>query len=396
MKFTSFPRLASLRPPPILLPARRFLALRPASPHVARQTIFSAPSYDIPLTQKAVTFDAIRGPITIQKAWPVTQPEELLPGQVLVRVVYTGVCHTDLHAWLGDWPLKNKLPLVGGHEGSGYVAAIGKQTNTDLKIGDAVGIKWLADSCLHCEECRKGYESSCAEAKNSGFSVDGSFQQWAVSYANHLTPLPDGFPLEEAAPILCAGVTVYKALKTAALATGEVVVVPGAGGGLGHLAVQYATAMGYRVIAIDSGEDKRALLASYGVEDFIDYTQGDVVKAVQELTGGHGAHASIVVASGAQAYEQALQYLRPHGALIAVGMPPDGDIKASVFWTVVKSHRIIGSYVGNRQDAIEALEIAAAGKVHTTFTIEDLDNLPSVFERMRAATLNGRVVLDCQ
>ncbi|KAL7417990.1 alcohol dehydrogenase [Mrakia frigida] len=364
------------------------------------QTIFSQTSYEIPLTQKAVTFAKTHGPHTIETAWPVTQPKDLKPGEVLVRVVYTGVCHTDLHAWLGDWPLENKLPLVGGHEGSGYVAFIGPPLAgaepSTLKVGDAVGIKWLADSCLHCEECNKGYESSCAKAQNSGFSIDGSFQQWAVSYAAHLTPLPAGFPLEAAAPILCAGVTVYKAIKEAALLSGEVVVIPGAGGGLGHLAVQYAKAMGYRVIAIDSGAEKEKLLASYGVTDFIDYMKGDVVKAVNDLTGGVGAHAAIVVASGAQAYEQALQYLRPHGALICVGMPPNGDIKANVFWTVVKSHRIIGSYVGNRQDAIEALDIAAAGKVHTTFTIEDLSALPSVFERMKALTLNGRIVLDCQ
>jgi propanol-preferring alcohol dehydrogenase len=154
--------------------------------------------------------------------------------------------------------------------------------------------------------------------------------------------------------------------------------------------------MGYRVIAIDSGEEKQTLLAGYGVTDFIDYTKGDVIEAVQKATGGHGAHAAVVVASGAQAYEQALSYLRPHGSLICVGMPPNADIKANVFWTVVKSARIIGSYVGNRQDAKEALDIAAAGKVHTTFTIEPMENLPSVFERMHALTLNGRIVLDLQ
>ncbi|KAL7408733.1 chaperonin 10-like protein, partial [Mrakia frigida] len=240
--------------------------------------VVSQTSYEIPKTQRAVTFAETHGPHTIQTDWPVTQPSELKPGEVLVRVVYSGVCHTDLHAWLGDWPLENKLPLVGGHEGSGYVAFIGPPLEgaepCTLKVGDAVGIKWLADSCLHCEECGKGFESSCGQAKNSGFSVDGSFQQWAVSWGAHLTPIPAGFPLANAAPILCAGVTVYKALKEAAILKGEVVVIPGAGGGLGHLAVQYAKAMGYRVIAIDSGAEKEKLLASYGVTDFIDYQKG--------------------------------------------------------------------------------------------------------------------------
>lgn len=363
---------------------------------MAPTKITSQSSYEIPKTQKAQVFYEQKGPHTLEKEYAVKQPEDLLPGEVLVRVVYTGVCHTDLHAHLGDWPLDNKLPLVGGHEGSGYVAAIGEHTETDLKIGDAVGIKWLANSCLRCEECRKGYESNCSQAKLSGFTVDGSFQQWAVSWAAHLTPLPAGFPLEDAAPILCAGVTVYKALKEAALTTGETVVIPGAGGGLGHLCCQYAVAMGYRVVGIDSGEDKVKLLASYGIHDFVDYKKGDVVEQVKKLTDGKGAHAAIVVASGGQAYEQALEYLRPHGAVIAVGLPPNAEIKADVFWTVIGSKRIIGSYVGNRQDAIEALAIAAAGKVKTTFSIEPLSSLPDVFDRMHKLTLNGRVVLDCQ
>jgi len=356
----------------------------------------SSTHYDIPKTQNAIVFEEQNGPLMYKTDWPVVQPNELKPGEVLVRIAYSGVCHTDLHAWLGDWPLDNKLPLVGGHEGSGYVAAIADHTNTTLKVGDAVGVKWLADSCLACENCRRTEESNCQEAKNHGFGVDGSFQQWCVSYANHLTKIPDGFPLDAAAPILCAGVTVYKAIKNIGGNPGDVVVVPGAGGGLGHLACQYAIARGYRVIAIDSGNDKRELVKSYGINEFIDYQSEDIVARVKELTDGHGAHGAIIVASGAKAYEQALDYLRPKGVLVCVGLPPNGEIKVDVFFTVFKQLQIKGSYVGNRQDSIEAIDIAARGKVKTAYKVEKLSNLPDVFKRMKDLTLVGRVVLDCE
>jgi propanol-preferring alcohol dehydrogenase len=359
-------------------------------------SVKSQSHYDIPKTQTAVVFEENNAPLQVRKDWPVTQPEDLKPGEVLVRLAYSGVCHTDLHVWLGDWPLANKLPLVGGHEGAGYVAAIAEHTQTRLQIGDAVGVKWLANSCLGCEDCRKGHESTCVDAAVHGFTVDGSFQQWCVSFSEHVTPIPKEFPLHAAAPILCAGVTVYKALKEIQGNCGDFVVIPGAGGGLGHLACQYARAMGYRVIAIDSGDDKRKLVESYGVKDFIDFKEGNVKEKVFAASEGRGAHASVVVASGGDAYADALSFLRPHGAVVLVGLPKDTYITAEVFGSVLNSHRIIGSYVGNRQDSIEALKLAAAGDVSTTYSIEKLDNLPSVFERMAAGKLAGRIVLDCE
>ncbi|ETP26817.1 hypothetical protein F441_00583, partial [Phytophthora nicotianae CJ01A1] len=124
-------------------------------------SVKSQSHYDIPKTQTAVVFENNNAPLQVRKDWPVTQQKDLKPGEVLVRLAYSGVCHTDLHVWLGDWPLDNKLPLVGGHEGAGYVAAIGDHSYTHLKIGDPVGVKWLANSCLGCEDCRKGHESTC-------------------------------------------------------------------------------------------------------------------------------------------------------------------------------------------------------------------------------------------
>lgn len=296
---------------------------------------------------------------------------------------------------LGDWPLDNKLPLVGGHEGAGVVVALGQGSDQYVKIGDRVGIKWIADACLKCDFCRRGFEPNCAQAQCSGFTVDGSFQQYAVSFARYLTPIPKGLSLQDAAPILCAGVTVYKAIKEAQLTPGQYVVIPGAGGGLGHLAVQYAAAAGYRVVAIDTGADKKALATKLGAESFIDFKQTkDLVADVKAATDGLGPHAAVVAASGAAAYEQALDYLRSRGTLVAVGLPGDTAIKANVFFTVFRSLRIVGSYVGNRQDCIEALDIAARGKVKTEYKTLGLSDLPKVYDAMHSGNLTGRIVLD--
>lgn len=327
--------------------------------------------------------------------WPVVQQKDLAPGTALVKIVYSGVCHTDLHALHGDWPAHAKLPLVGGHEGSGYVVAFGNNSpDTDLKIGDAVGVKWLADSCLACDNCRGGYESICGKAQNAGFTIDGSFQQYAVAFTKHLTPIPEGLSLEQAAPILCAGVTVWKAIKTAAAKPGDFILISGAGGGLGHLAVQYAAALSLRVIALDTGADKKALTLKLGAESFVDFKDKDAQAQIIAASGGLGPHAAIVASGSAAAYEQALDYLRPTGTLVFVGLPPDCFVKVNVFWTVMKSLTIKGSLVGNRQDAIESLDLAARGKAKAIIAVEPLKNLESVYERLQTGKIAGRIVLD--
>jgi propanol-preferring alcohol dehydrogenase len=349
----------------------------------------------IPQQQKAAVFHKKGGPVAVETV-PVVQPNDLKSGEALVKLEYSGVCHTDLHAMLGDWPLDNKLPLIGGHEGAGTVVALGEHSDTDLKVGDKVGIKWIAHSCNKCSFCRQGYEPLCKSAQCSGFTVDGSFQQYAVSYTSQLSKIPDGLSLADAAPILCAGVTVYKALKESGAKAGEWIAIPGAGGGLGHLAIQYANWMGLRVISIDTGAEKKALCEKMGSDAWIDFKEtNDIVKSVQQATpDGFGPQAAIVAAAGAAAYEQAMEYIRPHGVVVAVGLPPDAKVKADVFFTVFHSKRLVGSYVGNRQDAIEALEIAASGKVKTLYQIKPLSDLPKVYEQMHSGQLSGRVVLD--
>lgn len=215
----------------------------------------------IPTEQWAQVIDKVGGPLQYKKI-PVAKPG---PEEVLVNIKYSGVCHTDLHAVNGDWPIPTKLPLVGGHEGAGIVVARGELVTDEIcKIGEAVGVKWLNDSCLSCTFCQQADEPLCLTPKLSGYTVDGSFQQYAIASARHVAHIPEGVPLDEVSPVLCAGITVYKGLKESGAKPGQTVAIVGAGGGLGSLAVQYAKAMGLHSIGIDSGEEKKNLATKLG------------------------------------------------------------------------------------------------------------------------------------
>ncbi|ESK84817.1 mannitol-1-phosphate dehydrogenase [Moniliophthora roreri MCA 2997] len=354
-----------------------------------------SPNFDIPKTQKAAIVAKTGGSIEIKEDHPVRAPEDLAPGECLIKLECSGACHTDLHAALGDWPVPPKVPLIGGHEGVGVIVAIGQNTTrSPVKVGDRVGIKWLADSCLDCEQCRKGREQNCSSAKLSGYTVDGTFQEYVVSFTNHVTPIPDGLRSDEAASILCAGVTVYRAIKYSETEAGDWIVLPGAGGGLGHLAVQYARVRGLRVIAVDTGNEKRDLCLRLGAEKFIDFKESkNIVEEIMAITGS-GAHSAVVTSASSSGYTQAIDYLRPGGTLMAVGLPGKATLDASIFFTVFKSIKILGSYVGNRQDAREAIDIAARGGVKVHFVTKPLAELKDVYEGMKAGNIAGRVVLD--
>ncbi|EKM48743.1 uncharacterized protein PHACADRAFT_214679 [Phanerochaete carnosa HHB-10118-sp] len=351
--------------------------------------------YIIPETMKAAVVDSSDTPLEIRNV-PVPRPESLKPGECLVKLDCTGVCHTDLHAAKGDWPVPAKTPLIGGHEGVGIVVAIGAHTqDSPVKLGDRVGIKWLADSCLDCEQCRKGLEQSCPKGKYSGFNIDGTFSQYVLSYVRHVTPIPENFDSAEAASILCAGVTVYRAIKYSNANIGDWICLPGAGGGLGHLAVQYAVAMGLRVLAVDTGVQKKELVKKLGAEAWVDFKETkDLVADIKAVTGGQGPHVAVVTAATSTAYEQAIDYLRPGGTLMVVGLPARASLNADIFWTVTKSINIIGSYVGNRQDAREALDIAARGKVKCFFEYKPLSALKETYEGLEKGAVVGRIVLD--
>ncbi|SCU94727.1 LADA_0G10704g1_1 [Lachancea dasiensis] len=344
----------------------------------------------IPKTQKGVVFYEHSGKLHYQDL-PVPKPK---PGEILVNIKYSGVCHTDLHAWKGDWKeLPVKLPLVGGHEGAGVVVDKGENV-TNFEIGDLAGVKWLNGSCMSCELCEQGHEPNCERADLSGYTHDGTFQQYATADAVQAAQIPLGTNLAEVAPILCAGVTVYKALKTAELKPGQWVAISGASGGLGSLAVQYAKAMGLQVLGIDSGEDKRALFHKLGGDVFVDFTTTeDMVGNIQTATNG-GPHGVINVSVSETAISLSTQYVRPCGTVVLVGLPANAFVKSDLFSHVVKSISIKGSYVGNRADTREAIDFFARGLVKSPIKIVGLSELPKVYELMDAGKILGRYVVD--
>ncbi|KAI5116701.1 hypothetical protein M0805_004774 [Coniferiporia weirii] len=349
----------------------------------------------IPTTQRAYVQPFPGGDVKFVNDHPVCPPSALEPGQCLVKLQYSGVCHTDLGTKKNIYPVTPKQDLVGGHEGIGIVVAIGEHTeNNGIRLGDRVGIKFMADSCLNCEMCRKGYEGFCSNMKTSGSQLDGTFCEYAVSYVNHVTPIPESLDGPTAAAIMCAGVTVYSALMQCNAHIGDWVVVPGAGGGLGHLAVQYAVAMGLRVIAIDTGAAKRDLCLSLGAEKWIDFRESTNIVADVIATSGGGAHAAIITAGGSSAYEVAAAYLRPAGYLMAVGIPPGGVLSLPVVLIASRGLTIRGVFVGNRQQAIEAVNIAATGRVKCTYAMRDFTELEQVYEEMEKGQVVGRIVLD--
>lgn len=343
----------------------------------------------IPQTQKAIVFESNGGPLEY-KDIAVPKPKS---NELLINVKYSGICHTDLHAWKGDWPLQTKLPLVGGHEGAGVVVAIGENVQ-GWEIGDYAGIKWLNGSCMACELCQNTDESNCPKADLSGYTHDGSFQQYATADAVQAARIPKDVDLSKVAPILCAGVTVYKALKSAKLRAGQWVVVSGAGGGLGSLCIQYAAAMGYRVVSIDGGAEKGEFTKQLGSEAYIDFTSSkDIVADVKRITNG-GAHGVINVSTSEKAMSQSCEYVRSCGTVVLVGLPKDAKVTAPVFDAVVRSISIVGSYVGNRADTAEALDFFSRGLINCPIQIIGLSELPLVYKLMEEGKILGRYVAD--
>lgn len=311
------------------------------------------------------------------------------PGEVLVKVAATGVCHTDLHAARGDWPVKPRLPFIPGHEGAGFVAAVGAGV-TEVREGDAVGVPWLHSACGHCSYCLTGWETLCETQRNTGYSVNGTFAEYVIAKADFVGRLPANADFDALAPILCAGVTTYKGLKETEARPGQWVVISGIGG-LGHVAVQYAKAMGLHVVAVDVDEAKLLLARRLGADVAVDGRDADAVNAVIRETGG-GAHGILVTAVSSPAFAQAIGMVRRHGTVALVGLPP-GDFPLPIFPVVLKRITVRGSIVGTRQDLAEAIAFAVEGRVRTNITVEPLSAINDVFERMTAGRIEGRVVL---
>lgn len=337
---------------------------------------------------KAAVVKAFGKPLVIEEV-PVPVPG---PGEILVKVRACGVCHTDLHAASGDWPVKPTPPFIPGHEAAGIVAALGAGV-TDFKLGDAVGVAWLHDACMRCEYCETGWETLCEHQHNTGYSVNGGFAEYVIASAAFAARLPAGVDFAAIGPILCAGVTTYKGLKETEARPGEWVVISGVGG-LGHIAIQYAKAMGLKVIGLDIAEDKLKLARESGAEHAVNALAKDAVERVLEITGG-GAHGVLVTAVSTPAFGQALHMVRRKGTVSLVGLPP-GEFPTPIFDVVLKRITVRGSIVGTRRDLDEAIAFAMDGKVKAEFTTAPLSEINAIFDRMKHGKIDGRVVLDFQ
>lgn len=367
----------------------------------AEETTASAP--ELPKTYKGAVYDQ-PGKIST-KIVDLEMPEPG-PGEVLINLTHSGVCHSDLGVMTNTWkalPFPTPSGQVGGHEGVGKIVKLGAGADTaGVKLGDRVGIKWMAGTCGNCQACLAGHDASCFSGKVSGYFTPGTFQQYVLSPANYVTPIPEGLDPAAAAPMLCAGVTVYSALRKAVAMGAEAgtqIAIVGAGGGLGHLAVQIASrGMAMRVIGVDADNKKDLVLAS-GAEHFIGLSEGDTAKAVLDLTGGVGVQAAVVVTAANAAYATAVNMIKFGGTVVCVGIP-EGELQpiATAFPSIIvaKSLNIVGSAVGNRKEAIDCLEMAARGVVKTHYRTEKLEKLTEVFEDMHAMKLQGRVVIDLQ
>lgn len=338
-------------------------------------------------TMKAAVVREFGKPLVIEEA-KVPIP---LEGQILVKMEATGVCHTDLHAAEGDWPVKPNPPFIPGHEGVGYVAAVGKGVKY-VKEGDRVGVPWLYTACGHCRHCLGGWETLCHDQQNTGYSVNGSFAEYTLADPNFVGHLPKNIDFNEIAPVLCAGVTVYKGLKVTDTKPGDWVAISGIGG-LGHMAVQYAVAMGMNVVAVDIDDAKLDLAKKLGAVVTVNAkTEADPAAAVKKATNG-GVQGMLVTAVSPKAFEQAVNMVSRGGTVALNGLPP-GDFPISIFDMVLNGVTVRGSIVGTRLDLQEALDFAGDGKVKAHVATEPLENINDIFERMKKGQIEGRIVMN--
>jgi propanol-preferring alcohol dehydrogenase len=312
------------------------------------------------------------------------------PGQILVKTEACGVCHTDLHAANGDWPLKPGLPFTPGHEGIGIVTALGAGV-TAVKEGDRVGVPWLYSACGHCAYCLAAREPVCAEAQFGGYTKNGGFAEYIVADPNYAAHIPAGLDARAAAPLICAGITSYKGIKETQAQPGEWIVISGVGG-LGHLGIQYARAMGLQVCAVDIDDSKLDHAKRLGADVVVNAMKGDPVAAVQKATDG-GAHGVLITAPSLPAFKQGVGMTRKWGTCVLVGIPP-GEFPTPLFDVVAKCITIRGSFVGSRGDMAEALAFAAAGKVKADIELQPLAAINQVFKRLAQGDVLARVVLD--
>ncbi|MCT7352001.1 alcohol dehydrogenase AdhP [Streptomyces sp. 15-116A] len=334
---------------------------------------------------KAAVVRSFGEPLVIEER-PDPEPG---PGQARIRVEASGLCHTDIHAAHGDWPVKPSPPFVPGHEGVGVVEALGDGV-THLAVGQRVAVPWLGWACGRCEHCLSGWETLCEQQQNTGYSVDGGYAEKMLAPADFATVVPEGVDPRDAAPLTCAGVTTYKALKVADVRPTQLVAISGVGG-LGHLAVQYAKIAGATVAAIDVTDDKLELARELGADILIDARKEDPAEVLRRHGG---AHAAIALAVNEQAFASVYGGLRRGGKLVMVALPAGGTIRVPIFDTVLNGTSVIGSIVGTRQDLDEVFQLHAAGRTKVIYETRPLETVNESIEEVLNGQIKARIVFE--
>ncbi|MGH2826928.1 MAG: zinc-dependent alcohol dehydrogenase [Actinomycetota bacterium] len=332
---------------------------------------------------KAAVVHDFRSPLGIEDV-PKPTPVE---GEVVVRIEAAGLCHTDIHAAHGDWPVKPKLPLIPGHEGVGIVESLGSGVDS-LREGQRVAIPWLGYACGICEYCTSGWESLCEAQRNTGYSVDGSYAEYVKASAAYVARVPDGVDPFEAAPLTCAGVTTYKAVKMSGARSSDLVAVFGMGG-LGHMAMQYARVAGASVVAVDLFEDKLQVAKDLGAEYVVNARRQDPIAFIRDLGG---ADLAIATAASARPLDQAFRSLRRGGTLVLVGLPAENKMQLPIFETVLQGISVVGSIVGTRVDLAEVFELHRDGRTRVSYELRSLEQVNEAFADVEAGRATSRLV----
>jgi alcohol dehydrogenase, propanol-preferring len=335
---------------------------------------------------KAAVLHEFKQPLVFKE---VHRPQ-LGPGEVLIKVEACGVCHSDLHVAQGDWSQLSaivKKPVILGHEIAGRVIEKAGGTG-DLQVGDRVGVPWVHWTCGECEFCREGNENLCSKQKITGVTVDGGYAEFVKVPASHAIKIPDELSSIEAAPLFCAGVTVYRALRQGKVSAGQRLAVFGVGG-LGHLAVQIGRELGADITAIDISDEKLALAKSLGASTVLNAASSNVVK---ELRGKGGVHVALVASAARAAYDMAFYCVRPTGTLLVVGLPAENICFPPILMAAAEI-RIQASAVGTRQDVREVLALAAAGKIRCRVGTRPLSEANEALDQLRNGQVSGRIVL---
>ncbi|MDQ2887538.1 MAG: zinc-dependent alcohol dehydrogenase [Chloroflexota bacterium] len=334
---------------------------------------------------KAAVVHDFRSPLRIEEVAKPTPGAE----QIVVKIETSGLCHTDIHAAHGDWPVKPNLPFIPGHEGIGIVEMVGPGV-TRVKEGDRVAIPWLGYACGHCRYCVSGWETLCEQQINTGYFMNGAYAEYALAYGNYVTKVPHNINPIEAAPLACAGLTTYKAVKVSGARSSDLVAVFGIGG-LGHLAMQYAKIAGGSVVAVDLLDEKLELARRLGADHTINSKVQDPIEEIKKLGG---ADVAVVVAVSPKAFEQAYRSLRRGGTLVFVALPADNYVQLPIFETVLNGIKIVGSIVGTRLDLQEVFDLHSAMKTRVICETRRLETVNEDFEDVEKGRVQARLVFE--